>query len=161
MRKGKSGKDRLKGNNGFTLLEMIAVLVIMAIIMAVALSRGIATQDAKLLVEIDTLKSHLRYAQYLAMNENETTNTSGTVKWGIQLNGTSYTLIKDISGAQTSPFNLPNESSATHNLASGITATVTGNVVLFDDWGSPGTTPSIITIGIQTITIYAETGFIP
>jgi MSHA pilin protein MshC len=163
MKKRQIVKDRLGKSRGFTLIEVIAVLVIIAIVSVVVISRQMATGATKLQVEADTLKGNLRYAQSLAMNNISQANYSSPSKWGIQLSGSSYTLIKDVSGTQTSPFLLPNESSATHTFPSGITASVTTgtNPILFDDWGSPGTTSTSVSIGSQSITITATTGFIP
>lgn len=160
MKRNQIISEKLQQNNGLTLIEVIAVLVIIAIISAVVVARGISTADVNLQAEVDTLKAHLRYAQYLAMNSNEgNVPTTGTIKWGIKVDSQSYTLIKDDNGAQTSPFNLPNESSATHSLAP-INATGTGTV-LFDEWGSPDTPIPVIALGGQSITITATTGFIP
>jgi prepilin-type N-terminal cleavage/methylation domain-containing protein len=150
VKTGEIMRGRQQENKGFTLIEMIAVLVIVAIIMAVAISRGIATGDVKLQAEVDTLKGHLRYAQYLAMND------IAPAKWGINVGGSSYTLIRFYANATTSPYSLPGESSATHSFAP-ITATPV--TILFDDWGSPDNTS--ITLGGQTMTITANTGFIP
>jgi len=154
MKTGEIMRDRLKNNKGFTLIEAIAVLIILGIVSAAVISRGMATADVDLQVEVDTLKSHLRYAQYLAMN-----NVS-PAKWGIQINGQSYTLVRNLTGNGTtfdSPYNLPNESSATHSI-SPFSATST---VLFDEWGSPGVANINIALGGKTIEIKAGTGFIP
>lgn len=118
MKRRQFVKGRLRNSRGFTLIEIIAVLVILVIVSAVVISRGMVTDEAKLQAEVDTLKGHLRYAQYLAMNANEgNVPTVGTIKWGIRVDSSSYTLIKDVNGTQTSPFNLPNESSATHSVS--------------------------------------------
>lgn len=174
MKTGEIMRNRIKNNKGFTLIEVITVLIILAILSAVVISRGMSTADVNLQVEADTLKSHIRYAQYLAMNENDTdtTNNPGTrVKWGIEVNSTYYTLIKDVTGKlPASSYSLPGESSAIHNFATGITATKTGTV-LFDEWGRPYfasnilpgvSRTTIITLGPgpQSIEIYPETGFI-
>jgi len=169
MNTNRIGTERLKKNHGFTLIEIIAVLVIMAIVSAVVLSRGTATDEANLQAEVATLKGHLRYAQYLAMNDitdvkNENNVIVTVTKWGINVEGSSYTLIKVITGTgagTSNPFNLPNESSATHNFAPPITASSSITPILFDDWGSPGSADITITMGTQTITITANTGFIP
>jgi prepilin-type N-terminal cleavage/methylation domain-containing protein len=157
---------RLRNDRGFTLIEIIAVLVILAIISAVVISRGTMTDAASLQAEVDTLKGHLRYAQYLALNDiSQTTGYATPTKWGINISGTtSYNLVKYVSGVSAAhTFSLPGESSATHDFkfSSGTTVAVTGNnPILFDEWGSPGTTSSSITIGGQAITITANTGFI-
>jgi prepilin-type N-terminal cleavage/methylation domain-containing protein len=144
---------RRRNDRGFTLIEIIAVLVIIAIISAVVISRGMATDEVKLQAEVDTLKGHLRYAQYLALNDIP------PVKWGIQVGGTSYTLIKVDAVGTTSPFSLPGGSSATHSFENGVTATGTGTV-LFNEWGSPDTPIPAIALGGQSITVTTNTGFI-
>jgi MSHA pilin protein MshC len=144
------------------MIEIIAVLVIIGIISVVVMSRGSATDEAKLQAEVDTLKGHLRYAQYTAMNDIPPT------KWGIQISGQSYTLVRNLTGNGAtfdSPHNLPGESSATHSFAAPLTATAIN--VLFDEWGSPYNaatkllTDATVTISSESITITAGTGFIP
>lgn len=160
-------KYRCRNDKGFTLIEVIAVLVILAILAAVVISRGTATEEANLRAEVDTLKAHLRYAQNLAMNEIYETETVSSqyvvrTKWGINMDGPSYTLVKYVADAPSAhTYLLPGESSATHYFISGITASSSVNPVLFDDWGSPGNSNITVTIGGQTITITGETGFIP
>lgn len=147
---------RLKNNKGFTLIEAIAVLVLIAILSAVVISRGMSSDAAKVQAEVDTLKGHLRYAQYLAMNDIP------PVKWGIQISGQSYTLVRNLTGNNTTfdyPYSLPSESSETRSIAP-VTATAVN--VLFDQWGSPNAATTItLTPGPQSITITANTGFIP
>jgi MSHA pilin protein MshC len=167
MKRSQIVKNRRGDSRGFTLIEIIAVLVILAIFTAVAISSVTGKDAASLQAEVDTLKGHLRYAQNLAMNDiSPTTGYATPTKWGINVTGTppyTYNLVKYVSGASaTHTFTLPGESSATHTFkfASGTTVTVIGNPILFDEWGSPGTTASSITIGGQLITITPVTGFI-
>jgi MSHA pilin protein MshC len=161
MQKGKILKNRIISCKGFTLIEIIATLLMLMIIAAVAISRVSGTDEAKLQAEVDTLKGHLRYAQYLAMND------VSPVRWGIQISGQSYTLIKNSTGdgaAFTSPYSLPGESSATHSMTP-LSATVIN--VLFDEWGAPYNAATkmaantTISVSTQSITITPETGFIP
>jgi MSHA pilin protein MshC len=133
--------------HGFTLIEIIAVLVIIGIMSAVAVTIFSSLDKYKLISEVEILKTHLRYAQSRAMSD--------TVSWGIVLNGNRYTLLRD--NAATS--NLPNENSNTHYLQEGVT--VSGDDVTFDTWGSPGIQATITVGGSKTVTITANTGFIP
>ena len=139
-------------SNGFTMMEIVAVLIVLGIIAAVAISRGLSVNDVTAQSELETLKGHLRFAQSRAMNEISPT------KWGIQVDGSSYTLVRNLSGDNTtfdSPLFLPGESSATH------TTTISGagsGTVLFDDWGSPSATA--VTFVGRSISITPNTGFI-
>ena len=145
-------KFPLKNSTGFTMIEIIAVLVILAIVTAVIISRSMTTSDVSLQTEVDTLKGHLRFAQARAMNEISPT------KWGIQVNGSSYKLVRNLNGDNTtfdSPSLLPGESSSTH--ATTISGAGSGTV-LFDDWGSPSVA-SVTFVG-RSISITPNTGFI-
>jgi prepilin-type N-terminal cleavage/methylation domain-containing protein len=149
MKRRQIVKGRRGNNRGFTLIEIIAVLVILAIISAVVISRGTGTDAAKLQAEVDTLKGHLRYAQYLAMNDTPPT------KYGINVGTGSYALVRN-PASTTSNYYLPGESSATHSFSP---ITATAYTVSFDEWGSPTITGSP-NIGGQSITITPNTGFI-
>jgi MSHA pilin protein MshC len=165
MQLNKNIGKRIRNNRGFTLIEVIAVLVILAILAAVAISRSTATEEANLRAEVDTLKAHLRYAQSLALND------LSPVKWGIQISGSAYRLVKNPTGDgaafdSPTPYNLPNESSDTHSILPFSATTVN---ILFDDWGIPYNSATklaanatiTLTPGSQSITITPETGFIP
>jgi prepilin-type N-terminal cleavage/methylation domain-containing protein len=133
---------------GFTMIEIIMVLIIMAIVGTVVLSRATITGN-DLVAQAEILKSHLRFAQIKAMN--------------IPAAGSSYVLYKN--NAQATSL-LPGESAQTHTLPAGITVTAgVGSTYNFDDWGSPGTSTFTITLSQGTttsnITITKNTGYIP
>ncbi len=136
------------GSRGFTLVETIAVLVILTIVGAVALSRTGSITGNRLAAEVDMLKANLRYAQARAMNDD--------VPWKISLTSSGYTLFRDSSAR-----NLP-EGDSSHSFASGISLTSGATTVSFDSWGSPG--PDDITLTLnnsEEILITGNTGFIP
>jgi prepilin-type N-terminal cleavage/methylation domain-containing protein len=151
-----------KKNRGFTMLEVIAVLIILGIIMAFVVSRSTNIR-AELSSETETVKAHLRYAQCMAL-------ANDIYSWRITLSSGSpdyYTLskINKSDSTETSPINLPNEDSPTHTLPSGISITSGLGTVTFDEWGSPGTTTQSIILSdgagnSETITITKNTGFI-
>lgn len=155
--KGQAIQSRLKTSNGFTMIEIIAVLIVLSIITAVIISRGMTSDEVKLQAEFNTMKGHLRFAQSRAMNELP------GIRWGINVAGASYTLVRfeTSTNTATNPMYLPGESSATHYFTSGITASVTGsNPVLFDEWGSPGTAVTSVSVGNKVINVTPNTGFI-
>ncbi len=137
---------------GFTLIEVIAILIIIGITMAVVMNRVISTQS-ELISELDTVKSHLRYVQLKALN-------SDTGTWGISFSANSYTL--QYNGAAAT-INLPSDDSNTHTYSSGVTMTGS-QTVTYNSWGSPGISNISLTLSqggaTSTITIYAGTGFI-
>ena len=149
------------GKDGFTMIEVIAVLVILGILSAVVAVKMSGTSAVDLASQVEAVKGHLRYAQTRAMNSN-------MVVWGINFNSTtSYYLFQ---GAEpTTAVQLPGEDSATISLTakkSGLT--ITPVRVTFNEFGSPCdasgtplTADATVTTSGGTITITKNTGFIP
>jgi len=155
-------------SRGFTLIEVIAVLVIVGILSAVVISRTGSMTTYSLVSEADILKTHLRYVQYRAMSDS--------VTWGMSFTGganSSYSLRIDKAATTSS---LPNENSSTpwtHYLPPGITITTgAGMAIDFNEWGNPVddagapfTENKTIVLSdgatTQTVIITQNTGFIP
>jgi len=163
-----------KEENGFTLIEIIAILVILGILVATAVSRS-TNFDAEVFTGADALKNHLRYAQTMAMNEGET-----SAVWGISCNGTSYWLFHG-TNPTTNKIRLPDDeqyidNDRTINLGRK-KITVGSFTVFFDDHGIPYSaytdkytnTPLAALLQItvsggsssRIVTITPLTGFIP
>ncbi|MCX5831476.1 MAG: prepilin-type N-terminal cleavage/methylation domain-containing protein [Deltaproteobacteria bacterium] len=143
-------------NKGFTLIEIIAVLIILGIMAAVAVSR-MGSNSSDLIPQTDILKTHLRFAQLKALSDDTSTS------WGIVFTtNSSYTLTNIVPTGTAATINLPSEDSPTHTFASGVTCTTT--TVAFDSWGSPGTTNVTITLtqggASKSFRVYANTGYI-
>jgi len=135
---------------GFTLIEVLAVLLVLAVIMTVILTRT-PSIERKAFAQAAVIRSHLRFAQSLAMGNN-------TENWGITFTPHSYTLLLNGSPAGIA---LPNDNSSTHNLPSSVTITGGIGTVVFDEWGSPGPDNIAITVDTESIVITRLTGFIP
>lgn len=136
---------------GVTLIEVIAVLVILSILGLIAVPRFIDT-SADVKSEAAILKLHLRYAQSLAMANN-------VAVWEMAVDAGSYTLKKD--GAP-SPYVLPGENSSTHTFRNGVTVTEGTGALQFDEFGDAGSLGHTITLNnTEQITVSPNTGFVP
>jgi prepilin-type N-terminal cleavage/methylation domain-containing protein len=156
----------MTNDRGMTLVEMIAVLLLMAIVSAVVLNRFMDITAVSTTASVETVRAHLRYAQAMAMKQNN-------YLWGIKCDGAHYWLFRTeskddystVQGDQDTPVYLPGEDDQKLP-ASGIGAFH----VYYDAYGRPrqydsGKTELLtaavsITVGGETIQITPETGFI-
>ena len=164
-------RRRFGGQGGFTLFEVVMVLLILGVISYFAATRLFSGDAPSQGAEMELVKNHLRYAQSRAMNSEDI--------WGIKF-GTSkrYWLFKWADGVDTYK-RLPGVESSDGVLEM-TSIQISGTpiiVVAFDAFGtpcSPGTTCIPLTtspsISIQaagggsavgTITVTKNTGFIP
>ena len=157
-----------KHDRGFTLIEIVAVLIVIGIIgTAVTISSVYSTSANNPAAQAEVIKGHLRYAQARAMNSD--------VVWGIHFDSNKTYKLFTYDTSLTYLL-LPGESSETKNLED-MTLSPSGNVyVAFDSWGKPYTytgappvtfslAPSDINITVNNsesaIVITKNTGFIP
>jgi prepilin-type N-terminal cleavage/methylation domain-containing protein len=154
---------------GFTLVEVTAVLVVLAIVAVVIISRMTSTADVNNKVMAETLKSHIRYAQLKAMNTDADAASGCNASFGISMSANSYFMFKDCNSA--SKVALPGAETDTVSLGASLSLSP-ANTVAFDRYGRPCsdlscasgnlyTANQVITLGTETITITKNTGFIP
>ncbi|MHC4458236.1 MAG: pilus assembly FimT family protein [Planctomycetota bacterium] len=148
----------LKTSAGFTIIEIITVLIVMGIITAFVIGRA-GTTRTDLVVQNEILKAHLRYAQTLAVNS--------TLNFGIEsdVGGNNYWLFK-YDTSEVPPvvkINLPNQSANQVNLSSSGLSITAGAIICFDTRGIPYTnyTASTIQAADRTITISDGSNSIP
>lgn len=154
--------DKDRNSRGFTLIEAIAVLILLGIVAVVAIPR-FSDLAADVRAEEDRFRTFLRYAQAQAMNSNSV--------WGVSFGSGSYFLFRD--GDTGNQATMPGENASTINLPSGITISPAG-IVSFDSRGRPYTNAGATaaqsgqrTISLSKggtsigVTITQNTGFIP
>ena len=146
-------RDRLKNSKGFTLIEVIAVLVILTIVSAVILSRGSSTGDYDVKSRAEAIKSHIRYAQSQAM-------ATGSIL-GIYIQDSKhYYLFKGTTATMVS---LPGADSNPVFLGTSGPSLSTGTIS-FDAMGAPSgvasVTVSMSGVPSELITITQNTGYI-
>ncbi len=164
--------------NGFTLVEITAVLVLMAIISAYVIGRSINTEQIDLAAQTDKIRVQIRYAQAMAMKRSDRI-------WGIKCDTTpdQYWLFSvqipvtaNDEDQAINQITFPGERNKKISLADLGIADMTGFTFFFDRIGRPYTaytdedtnTPldSDLTITIsagsqsRTIRVIPETGLV-
>ena len=136
---------------GFSLIEVIVVVLLLAVMSAVVLNRGTGS-NARLMAETGKLRTHLRFAQSLGLANN-------IDDWALAIRSDGYTLQRN--GA-TASLRLPGIAEAAYTFPEGIGVTEGATTITFDEWGSPGNSTLVITLSdgtySSTITIDTETG---
>jgi MSHA pilin protein MshC len=156
------GRGQCGGQGGFTLFEVIMVLLILGVISYFATTRLFTNEGISTVSEMDLVKNHLRYAQSRAMNSD--------MIWGIRFYPPNqYWLFKGndpVAGKQRLPnvedlvARIPGAPTDGSMVLSAIT--VPDLVVKFDPFGSPvSSTDILLNLSGGTITITKNTGFIP
>ena len=162
-----------RDHRGFTLIEILAILIILGIVSAAIISRVIGTSETSRVAQESVIKNHIRYAQSMAMKQ-------GAIR-GIKCGGADYWLFRtNDPDTAVNQVVLPDEDNAKVTLANK-NVTMTSFTVFFDANGRPYTayvdaannTPVSavnllsITVGSLpagssgTFSIAPETGFIP
>lgn len=172
-----------KKENGFTLIEIISVIIMIGILAVIAVSRTV-NYEAEAYAGADALKSHLRYAQTMAMNTNPSAGTMSV--WGISGTANSYWLFEGTNPADADSYSRPPEEDSFINDDRTVNLTkkkikLSGSfTIYFDNRGIPyssytnetSNTPlaSALTINVQPlnsstpsvpVTITPLTGYVP
>ena len=129
---------------GFTLVELIVVLLVTAIMVKFAFSHYTSTTVFSLNSITEQLRRDIRYTQALAMSLNA-----------------SYTITLVAGSYSISP--TPATGAVSVTMPSGITLTPT--TITFDAMGNPGAAAKSISVAASgvatnTVTVAAETGFV-
>ncbi|MFP4474899.1 MAG: Tfp pilus assembly protein FimT/FimU [Desulfatibacillaceae bacterium] len=155
---------RDRGRAGFTLIELVSVLIVLGVLAAVGVARVPSMKDAEVIARADVVRSHLRYAQIRAMNAE--------TPYGIVFGSGSYHMFRDGDTSAAGRVRLPGEDAAVVPLPAGMT--ISTGTVSFDHWGrpctdaaanSPQSSDRTLTLSYdghtRNLTIIQDTGFVP
>jgi prepilin-type N-terminal cleavage/methylation domain-containing protein len=116
-------------NRGFTIIEIVVVLVLISIIAAATFQRSISTDQINFRGQFDKIQNQVRYPQSIAMKHSEW--------WGFACDGNDYWIFtgtnKDTVSEQEP---LPGQEDIKISLAD-LGVTMTPFTVIFDSYGIP------------------------
>jgi MSHA pilin protein MshC len=131
---GNKRKSKLVENRGFTMMEVVAVLIVIGIITAFAVGRG-SSEGVELKVRSEVLKTHLRHAQLRALNTGDYWGIATNTSSGDNTKATAYWLFQ-YDGSTTTVVPLPGEEENTIDLSQdGIS--ISAGIYGFDERGAP------------------------
>ena len=90
-----------RNQNGFTLVEITVVLVLIAIIAAYVIGRSATTDQVDVVGQTDRIRNQIRYAQASAMRQSNRV-------WGVKLDSVAkqywfFSIEPDLEGGETEP----------------------------------------------------------
>ncbi|MDO9515296.1 MAG: type II secretion system protein [Syntrophales bacterium] len=156
----------VRGSRGFTLVEVIAVLIVIGILTGVAVVTLFSTDTYTTKSQLAMVKAHLRYAQARAIHSDSAC--------GIKFAGTrshdgrtysNYWFFTDGDDTTKIKFQVEDDSRYVVVFSDGSVgvwplAISTVATVEFDEWGSPGSTSITISTDAGNIVVTKNTGYI-
>lgn len=142
-----------RGRHGFTVIEIIAVILLLGILSVIVVSRN-QNIGAEAVGQREVIKNHIRYAQLMAMKSN--------TACGVQFAGSSYSVFRNNSTADK--ITLPNKQNTDISIFSDLGSA--NETIYFDLWGIPYSDVVLTTlrpsglIGSLGITMTADTGYV-
>jgi len=155
-------------HKGFTLIELVMILVLIGILAAVAAPKFVDVSSTNAAAFADKLRADIRYAQNLAMTRNQKYRVYINVPPAPAGPGGGYAVVNDANGNGTwgEAGEFAREPAGTGNLRVVLGAgdyagvTVSPNTFIeFDSLGRPTMGGTTLTVsGGATVTVIAETG---
>ena len=120
-----------KNNHGFTLIEIVVVLVLISIIAAAVFQRSISTDQMNFRSQFDKIQNQVRYPQSIAMKQSEW--------WGFTCDTNDYWIFTGTNKDDvTNQRLLPGQRDVKISLADlGVSITSGAFTVIFDSYGIP------------------------
>ena len=118
-----------RNNRGFTIIEIIVVMVLISIIAAAAFSRSITTDQMNFVSQYDKIQNQVRYPQSMAMKHADW--------WGFSCDTNDYWIFS-VTNKTATPIQrpLPGQHDMSISL-SDLGITMDGFTVIFDKYGRP------------------------
>ena len=121
--------DRIRYNHGFTLIEIVVVLVLISIISAAVFRRSLSTDQMNFMSQYNKIQNQIRYPQSIAMKQSE--------YWGFSCDTTNYWMFTGTNQSivdRRRPF--PGQQDKLISL-NDLGVAMDGFTVLFDKYGRP------------------------
>ena len=136
-----------RNQRGFTLIEIVVVLVLISIIAATVFTRSITTDQINFGAQTEKIKSHIRYAQSMAMKRNQA--------WGILCNGNEYWLFGPGASPPIAitPVQMPGQNAAKISLSDQGLDIPSPFILYFDSHGRPYQLATGVLVADLAITI--------
>ena len=116
-------------NRGFTIIEIVVVLVLISIIAATVFQRSISTDQMNFRSQFDKIQNQMRYPQSIAMKHSEW--------WGFACDGNDYWIFTGTNEDTVSEHRLlPGQENVKIALTD-LGVTMTPFTVIFDGYGIP------------------------
>lgn len=116
-------------NRGFTIIEIVVVLVLISIIAAATFQRSISTDQMNFRSQFDKIQNQMRYPQSIAMKQNEW--------WGFACDGNDYWIFTGTNKDTVAEHRLlPGQENFKITLTD-LGVTMTPFTVIFDGYGIP------------------------
>jgi prepilin-type N-terminal cleavage/methylation domain-containing protein len=130
-----------RNQHGFTLIEITAVLVLMAIISAYVIGRSVNTEQIDLAAQTDRIRNHIRYAHSMAMKRSDRIwgikcDTATDQYWLFSVQTPVAAMAEDQADNQIT---FPGQTNNTISLADLGIDDMTGFTLFFDRIGRPYT----------------------
>jgi prepilin-type N-terminal cleavage/methylation domain-containing protein len=142
-------------NRGFTLIEIVVVLVLISIVAAAAFQRSVTTGDMNLASQFNKIQNQIRYPQSMAMKEGK--------YWGFAHENGNYWIFTG-SNKNTVPNQrlLPGQKNIKISLTDlGLTMIPNNFTVIFDSYGIPYSSDINTPLNPELDVYLSETGSPP
>jgi prepilin-type N-terminal cleavage/methylation domain-containing protein len=118
-----------RNNRGFTIIEIIVVLLLISIIAATVFQRSISTDQINFRSQFDKIQNQMRYPQSIAMKRSEW--------WGVACDTTHYWIFTGTNKDTGPPERLPGQKDVKIALTDLGVTMGPSFTVLFDKYGIP------------------------